>query len=664
MNRKQRILIVDDSELNLSCYVALLKDLNIGITTASSGEEAVKECIISDFDLIIMDVRMPGIDGFEALKSIRKDARNKLIPFLFISGYVEDESDIIKGLELGAIDFIRKPFPNEILRRKIKNLLELQKSKNQLEFIQHELVEKISQIELLNNEIRAADHERNKQNNFFKLALDSIATPFYIIDAKTYNLVACNEAARKNAVNSNIKGSYYYNITNGFDATSNIEHFNFLQEVKKRKIHVSREHAFLDETGIENYEEMHAYPVLDNKGEVFQIIEYAIDITERNNAQELLTVRAKLIEYFLIHGLEETLQRMLDEITRFVNSPIGFFHLVHPDQKTLTLAAWSTRTQKEFCNAQGKGSHYSIDKAGVWVDCFYQKKPVIHNDYESLPHKKGLPEGHAKVIRELVVPVMRNGNVVAILGVGNKPADYTQRDVEVVSYLADAGWDIAERRKDEDRIKNLLKEKELLLKEVHHRIKNNMAIAAGLLALHAHSSKNPLVVDSLREAQMRIQSMSILYDKLYRSENFSDISFKDYIEKLLDEVCASFGGLPNIVIEKQIQNIFLPSSIFFSVGIIVNELITNSIKYAFRDKANSGKITISVLQKNNNAVMIIQDDGVGIPESVRANGQKGFGLSLVDFMLEQIKGKLSIEIDNGTIFTIEFPLLFRHDNLQ
>src|SRR5690606_23718919 len=107
-------------------------------------------------------------------------------------------------------------------------------------------------------------------------------------------------------------------------------------------------------------------------------------------------------------------------------------------------------TLNEFCKAEGKGMHYGIDQAGVWVDCVRERKAVVHNDYNSLPYRKGLPEGHAAAIRELVVPIMRGKNIVAILGVGNKPTEYTEKDIEIISYLADVAWEIAERKKAEE----------------------------------------------------------------------------------------------------------------------------------------------------------------------------------------------------------------------
>jgi PAS domain S-box-containing protein len=168
---------------------------------------------------------------------------------------------------------------------------------------------------------------------------------------------------------------------------------------------------------------------------------------EHFQAAAFVRIRAALLDYEVTHTLEELLVKTLDEIEELTQSPIGFYHFVLADQKTLCLGAWSTRTSRDFCKAEGRGMHYGIDQAGVWVDCVRERKPVIHNNYTALPHRKGLPDGHAAVVRELVVPIMRGERIVAILGVGNKPQDYTERDVEIVAYLADVAWAITEHKR-------------------------------------------------------------------------------------------------------------------------------------------------------------------------------------------------------------------------
>ena len=178
-------------------------------------------------------------------------------------------------------------------------------------------------------------------------------------------------------------------------------------------------------------------------------------------AERITAARLRLLEFATTHTLDELLEKTIDEAEELSGSLIGFYHFVDDDQENLTLENWSTRTKTEFCKAEGKWSHYPIADAGVWVDCVRARRPVVHNDYAALAHRKGLPAGHANVIRELVVPVLRGDKILAILGVGNKAADYDQADVEAVPLLADLAWDVAERKLAE----KALRESDRLLKE-------------------------------------------------------------------------------------------------------------------------------------------------------------------------------------------------------
>jgi PAS domain S-box-containing protein len=195
---------------------------------------------------------------------------------------------------------------------------------------------------------------------------------------------------------------------------------------------------------LNRYYEVRAFSPEPNK---FAVIFH--DITQRKYSENITLAHMKFIEIATTQSLDDLMQAALDEAEVLTGSCIGFFHFMDADQETLTLQNWSTRTVKEFCKAEGKGMHYPVGQAGVWVDCVYTKMPVIHNDYASLPNRKGLPEGHAAVKRELVVPVLRGGMIIALLGVGNKETDYTQKDVEIVQQLADVAMEIVERKRAE-----------------------------------------------------------------------------------------------------------------------------------------------------------------------------------------------------------------------
>ncbi|MDD2923020.1 MAG: PAS domain S-box protein, partial [Anaerolineales bacterium] len=178
-----------------------------------------------------------------------------------------------------------------------------------------------------------------------------------------------------------------------------------------------------------------------------------MDINERVRMAALLQARVRIGEFAESHTLDEVLQNTLDEAEALTDSLIGFAHFLQADQKTLDLQMWSTNTIKNMCTAEGKGQHYNVDQAGVWVDCVHTHTPVIHNDYPNLAHRKGLPSGHAPILREMVVPIMKNDLVVMVMGVGNKSAYYNEKDVAALSQLANLAWDIIQRKRAEDALK-------------------------------------------------------------------------------------------------------------------------------------------------------------------------------------------------------------------
>ncbi len=163
-------------------------------------------------------------------------------------------------------------------------------------------------------------------------------------------------------------------------------------------------------------------------------------------------LRGKLFEISLESDENEIMQVSLDFAEQFTSSEIGFFHIMDSDQETITHQAWSTKTSSEKCFADGREGHKSAREAGVWADCLHQKRPVVYNDYPSLPHKKGLPKGHSKLKNLLTVPVCRNDKVVAVISVGNKKQDYNQIEIDFVEHVANIAIDFVERRKVEKRV--------------------------------------------------------------------------------------------------------------------------------------------------------------------------------------------------------------------
>jgi PAS domain S-box-containing protein len=184
---------------------------------------------------------------------------------------------------------------------------------------------------------------------------------------------------------------------------------------------------------------------IDSHGRSY-VVGVTHDITDRKRTENIRAARLRLMNLALTHSMDDLLQATLDEAEALTGSLVGFYHFLGADQETLSLQAWSTRTIRQFCLVEGKGLHYGVKEAGVWVDCIQQRGPIIHNDFQALSHRKGMPQGHARITRQLVVPVFRGERIVAILGVGNKPTHYDEKDIEAVSHLADLARDIAEHK--------------------------------------------------------------------------------------------------------------------------------------------------------------------------------------------------------------------------
>jgi PAS domain S-box-containing protein len=176
-------------------------------------------------------------------------------------------------------------------------------------------------------------------------------------------------------------------------------------------------------------------------------------IQQRYQVERIIATRLQIVNYANTHTLDELLQFTIDEIETLTGSTVGFFHFLELDQKTLHLKTWSTNTVQNVCSIKDANAHYPVDQAGVWADCVRLKRPVIHNNYAALPNRKGLPDGHAPIIREMAVPIIRDEKIVAILGVGNKLHDFTAYDVELASTLADFAWDMVQQKQASDALK-------------------------------------------------------------------------------------------------------------------------------------------------------------------------------------------------------------------
>lgn len=216
--------------------------------------------------------------------------------------------------------------------------------------------------------------------------------------------------------------------------------------------------------------------------------------------------------------------------------------------------------------------------------------------------------------------------------------------------------DITERHRAEMEVQQLLKEKNILLHEVHHRIKNNMTLITSLLSLQASSTTDQFAYQALKEAESRVRAMVDIYEKLYRETDYRSIGLRSYFTSLVNDLARNYTLSDRIAIAHEIDDCLLDTKIVFPLGIIVTELVTNALKYAFPDD-RTGKIRIRVkIQDEHRIIMTVTDNGIGIAEERLEEEKRGFGLQLVHLLAQQISSTVTMLGTEGTVITLSVPI--------
>jgi len=214
--------------------------------------------------------------------------------------------------------------------------------------------------------------------------------------------------------------------------------------------------------------------------------------------------------------------------------------------------------------------------------------------------------------------------------------------------------EICERKIAEDAISASLREKVVLLKEVHHRVKNNLQIISSLLSLQASCFDDPLLKESFRVSQVRVKSMALVHENLYASGDLANIDFQVYLDSLATYLAQSYGiGFRRISILVDSDHVPLSVDLAIPCGLIISELITNAIKYAFVGR-DYGRITVLFRGKGDGYLLAVNDDGIGIPESIDISNTRSLGMQLINILSEQIGGEISLDRTVGSTFSIAF----------
>jgi PAS domain S-box-containing protein len=224
-----------------------------------------------------------------------------------------------------------------------------------------------------------------------------------------------------------------------------------------------------------------------------------------------------------------------------------------------------------------------------------------------------------------------------------------------VTEVSGIGHDITEKKIAEEKIKQSLKEKEVLLKEVHHRVKNNLQVISSILNLQSSHVTDKQTLDILKESQDRIKAMSFIHESLYQTKDFTSVNLSEYIHNISTNLLYSYKPEgKKVALKQKVDRIFLNLDSAIPCGLIINELMSNSLKYAFAGKTK-GELKISIeLDKQENVHLIMSDNGPGLPRSLNFRNTQSLGLQLVMLLVSQLRGSIHLDNKKGAKFTIIF----------
>jgi two-component sensor histidine kinase/PAS domain-containing protein len=419
-------------------------------------------------------------------------------------------------------------------------------------------------------------------------------------------------------------------------------------------------------------------PVRSDSGAISGVVLTLKNVTERVVAEMELNRQLKVMEsltrlYAPLSSpqasFKEISEAILTEAKLLTASAHGYVSSIDPGTGDNIGHTLTQMMQKQCRLANGnRRIAFPVGENGwyasLWGHCLNTRLPFYSNSPGNHIASSGVPDGHIPIERFLSVPVLLGDQLVGQISLANATRDYSDRDLEVVGRLGQY-YGLAVRRvqdrnalkESQNKLKESLEEKELLLKEIHHRTRNNMTIVSSMLNLQAVTLDDPRLTDILRDAQSRIRTLAMVHERIFTSGDMTNVNFNIYVREI---TYALFRGYnihrERITLETDIiADLSIDLKQAIPCGLIINELVSNSIKHAFpTDK--EGKISVSIRKKVPDKIEIcIRDNGCGLPADIDVREPDSIGLKLITMMVNQLKGSLEFNRTKGTEIKIFFP---------
>jgi PAS domain S-box-containing protein len=615
-----KILIVED-EMIIGSYIKdLLQKVDYKVVDiVVSGEDAIKKSKELIPDLILMDIILAGkIDGIEAARIIHKSLS---IPIVYLTGNA-DFNTVIRARETQPFGYILKPVNIQDLYSTIDTAIR----RHELEI---KYKEKSEELESLNEELRVTNEELlETQDQLKKTHEKALETEkkYHILFEEMINGFALHEIICDKS--GNPVNYRFIDINPAFEKLTGLTRdivgktvLDVMPETEKYWIENYGKVALTgDSIEFENYaKELDAYYKVTafspEKGKFAVIFE---DITriKKEEAKNLESERRFREMLENIHLLAV----MLD-----INGNITFCN-----DFLLSVSGWN---RKEIIGRN-------------WFNIFQRKNFEAETVFNRLINDdKSLSIHYENEI------LTKDGKIRLISWTNTILKDVNGKIIGTTSI----GEDITDRKKSEGQLKASLQEKEILLREIHHRVKNNLQIIISLLGLQAQRITDKDLADKFNDSINRIRSMSIVHENLYQNNDFSKIDLSIYLRKMSMELMKSYNCEDKIEININSGDVYLNIEQAVPCGLMMNEILTNAVKYAFPDEWSGIPVINITIKENGKYIEIItEDNGIGLKNKVNLGEPATMGMSLINLLVFQLSGEIDIELEKGTKYIVRF----------
>ena len=521
------------------------------------------------------------------------------------------------------------------------------------------------------SEQKEAQAKLLQERALLRAVIDNLPDYIYLKDTEQ-RIILSNEA-NAHSLGADSAQAVVGKLLSDFYPQAEVDRYNALDKIilTSGQAIINQENAYTDIiTGQKRWALLTRLPFYDDGGMVIGTLGVSRDITQRREVQELLQNRLKfetavadISSNFVRFPTEEVDQAIqialqkLAELTGAVRSSVFRF-----DDDIQTV--WNTH---EWCSdpqysQMAQFQDFPAEFFGWYLETLKRFEILSTNRLSDLPLKTARERewvAQHGFQAQLFVPMISGDTLIGALGfygsVGQE-IEWPEEYVSLLTLVADLIVNALARQQAERQIKASLQEKEVLLKEIHHRVKNNLQVIASLLDLQSDYIADESVKNLLRESQSRVRSMALVHEQLYQKIDLARIDFADYVQRLMDYLLSSYRqGDDSVGLVLEVAPLLLTIETAVPLGLIINELVSNAFKHAFHN-AHSGQISIRLEETDSNEItLIVSDNGPGLPPDLNPDQINSLGLTIVTALTQQLYGRLQWSNQPGATWQLTLP---------